>query len=556
MRRVVISFLVVLGTCLSYGDETCKYGLGRTYGAETCFSREQLALRRVAAAKTICMSANSEIQWNKNNKEPSWAWGAIQAGEFVAIKGFAVTGCEDAALVVKYLYDDAFQSVTMTVTDAESGAKVYEEIRNVADLRSDAVRIARHWQEMVSDARASAVAARAEAERAESERQRQAALEEESHRCETEFDSLKQNIIAYTQIQHVSLPQSIQDQIARHNETCANRISPEILAAQAKAENDGRIAQEKAARELAVREQYVAQLEKSKGDALAVWKQRLIDAPFTPPVESWTHEAGLGYARYYIILPETGFDPNCRFTVDGSSPALDCLGKAGRNDYVSVLNNGHWYLLRTKRIKSGDHAATVKDRGRTLCLRDVGCYRVLAELRQEPSELPDLLHVPVPSSAMVTYSGNDVTFSYPQNWRVDERKDKDGVVAQVNVAPPEAHLSSWVTHGLFVGHVGKASSQVPATLDGAYEQFASVQRQRGFVLTSPATTPLGDSAGKMATYTSSSIFKAGESGWIAVVKDKSDDGYYWIEMFYPSNDDGHLYALTFVEILKSFRFKK
>ena len=50
-------------------------------------------------------------------------------------------------------------------------------------------------------------------------------------------------------------------------------------------------------------------------------------------------------------------------------------------------------------------------------------------------------------------------------------------------------------------------------------------------------------------------FNAGEGGWIVVVKDKSG-GYYWVSMFYPANDDTRLYAQTFGEILKSFKFKK
>jgi len=51
------------------------------------------------------------------------------------------------------------------------------------------------------------------------------------------------------------------------------------------------------------------------------------------------------------------------------------------------------------------------------------------------------------------------------------------------------------------------------------------------------------------------VFKSGESGWVAVVKDRSE-GYYYLLMFYPSNDDASLYAQTFNKILETFKFKK
>jgi hypothetical protein len=162
----------------------------------------------------------------------------------------------------------------------------------------------------------------------------------------------------------------------------------------------------------------------------------------------------------------------------------------------------------------------------------------------------------MPGIVTLTYGSEDFSFSYPQNWRTEEKKSKDNVLLSVNVAPPEAHLASWVTHGVFVGHVTKMSSKFPQTLDGACDQFTTFERQRGLVVTDAKTVvPVGDSQGKIATYTSPSVFNAGESGRIVVVKDKSD-GYYWVLMFYPSNDDSHLYAQTFNEILTSFKFKK
>lgn len=154
-----------------------------------------------------------------------------------------------------------------------------------------------------------------------------------------------------------------------------------------------------------------------------------------------------------------------------------------------------------------------------------------------------------------TYSSDDVAFNYPQNWKAEEKKNKDNIVTQVNIAPPEAHLANWVADGLFLVHVLKMGDNFPQTLDGAYDQFSAYQRLRGLVIADARTQSLGDSRGKLATYTSPSVFKAGESGWVAVVKDKSE-GYYFLLMFYPSNDDASLHAQTFNKILETFKFKK
>jgi hypothetical protein len=182
-----------------------------------------------------------------------------------------------------------------------------------------------------------------------------------------------------------------------------------------------------------------------------------------------------------------------------------------------------------------------------MCLRQSGCYRVLAELRQEPTQLPEKLEVSAPGELRVTYSDDDVACTYPQNWKAEEKKSKEKILVQINIAPPEAHLANWVTHGLFIGHVLKTADTFPSTLDGAYDQFSAYERQRGLVISEARTQAIGDSHGKLAAYTSPSVFEAGESGWLAVVKDKGA-GYYYIQMFYPSNDDASMYARTFTKI--------
>jgi hypothetical protein len=173
MKRIALLLLILIAR-FSHAD-ACKYGLGYA-DYVTCSSRITEALERVAAAKTICLSGNSTVEWNKNSEKPSWAWAAIEAGESVAIKDFTVRTCANADLVLKYVYDESSETVTINVTDAESGATVFAESRSVSDLDSDAVRMANHWHEMVVNAREQARAAIAEAER--------------TRQCETGFDSL------------------------------------------------------------------------------------------------------------------------------------------------------------------------------------------------------------------------------------------------------------------------------------------------------------------------------------------------------------------------------
>ena len=126
---------------------------------------------------------------------------------------------------------------------------------------------------------------------------------------------------------------------------------------------------------------------------------------------------------------------------------------------------------------------------------------MLAEVRPQPTELPDKLEVPTPGDLTLTYGNDDFSFSYPRNWQTEEKKNKDNVLLSVNVAPTEAHLASWTTHGLFAGHVITMSSKFPQTLDGAYDQFTGVQRQRGLTVTDAKTVvSVGDGHGKIAGY--------------------------------------------------------
>lgn len=144
--------------------DVCQYGLAAREGE--CPGIEKQALKRIASAKTICYSANSEVQWSKNNKEPVGAFATMRAGARSAMKGFTpLFSCERADLVVKIDYDATSpEQVTLAVTDAESGDTVFRESRFVSDLSSDVTRMATHFQKMRSDAVADQVAAAMELE--------------------------------------------------------------------------------------------------------------------------------------------------------------------------------------------------------------------------------------------------------------------------------------------------------------------------------------------------------------------------------------------------------
>lgn len=536
--------------------QSCKYGLYTTSGPDGCSTLEAQALARVAAAKSICLSENSTVTWNKNSKEPTWAWSAIAAGESTAVKDFDVRACDHADLVVKYVYHDMTGTVRVTVTDADSGNTVFAEGRDVSDLRSDAIRMADHWLEMVTDARdaalaAQAAAAEAQREQAEAERQRkiQAKQQNQETACAAEFDSLKQSVSQYADRPN-PLPIEVVNRMTVHNKNCPSHfISLRIVQEMRQADIDA----EHQRQETELKEKRAALLDKEKADAFLAWKQRLATTPFVPPVAGWMEGIALPNLSYYIILP-SGPDSNCHFGTDNKSrPVVDCLGSAGRNNYVSVKNGDRWYLLKSSWEANGSYAAEVKDGGTKVCLRKAGCYRVLAEVRPVPESLPDKIPVPAPGALTKKYAGDDFSFAYPQNWDSQEVRDNNKTLRQVNVTPVEARLGSWSTHGFFVGHVTSIPSSYPQTVAGAWNHWSGLLKQAGFAIDDPKSWSIGGRRGLLATYSQPSVFSAQESGWIAVVKDEAR-GYYWIILFCPSNDDTQLYQQEFTAILNSFTF--
>lgn len=552
--RLMTSILAVFAFVIPTMAQS-KYGLNCSGNA--CVGIDEKAADRMASAKSICSSGESGFTYSKKDV-PSQAvqqiyWRDIYAAQGIAEQEYrAVDDCAKADLIVKIKLNTLSDDVSLTVTDGDSGEAVFTEYRSIQDTRSDLIHAAQHFRDAAKTAKLSVQQQQERAEEFQREKERQANLAEKSHQCQIDFDSLRQLVILNM---NRPLPQGVLDKITNHNRNCPNTISPEEIKAAKKADDDTSLAKEEAAKDEALREKRVAEIEKIKIDALVALKQQLVSAPFVAPTEGWMRATPL-IGSFYIILPGRKWETNdCHFSLEGSTPALDCLGAgAGRNNYFSVQTNNRWYLLKSKSTKTDQYAGTVKDGGTTICLRKAGCYHVLAEVRQVPTKLPDKFPVPTPGALTLTYSSDDFSFRYPQNWKMVENKNKDNTVTAVQVAAPEAHLASWVTHGCFTGHVTKFSSS-PQTLDGAYKLFVRSQRQRGLVIGSDKVTQVGNSQAKIATYKSSSVLDAGESGWIAVVKDQGE-GYYWVMMFYPSNDDTGVYLQSFSQILESFNFKK
>lgn len=165
LKSFSIALALLLTASIPSISQSCLYGLG-TYNmaSEGCHALEREALQRVVSAKTICYSANSQVSWSKNNKEPTGAFTIMRAGSRIAMKGFTfLYSCERADLVVRIDYEFP-ESATLTVTDAESGKAVFREQRSVSDLSSDLTRMATHFQSMRADAIADQAATAAAAD--------------------------------------------------------------------------------------------------------------------------------------------------------------------------------------------------------------------------------------------------------------------------------------------------------------------------------------------------------------------------------------------------------
>src|SRR5262249_11457976 len=192
-------------------------------------------------------------------------WRAIPAAGRIAKSRYREEcDCSSADLILKTRLDKLNDSVSLQVTAADSGDSLFSEIRAIQDKRSDLVHAAQHFRDAVKSARS---AAQAEQEKlaAEYSRQQEAeAQKREEKRCQAEFDSLKEKIVPYAELEHTAVPEELNEQITTHNGRCTNPITIELVKDQKKAEIKAKAVEEQAAREQAARQKRADQLEKEK----------------------------------------------------------------------------------------------------------------------------------------------------------------------------------------------------------------------------------------------------------------------------------------------------
>src|SRR5262249_44719308 len=163
-----------------------RYGL-TCYG-DTCAVVDERAERRIVSARTLCGSGDTSILYPKkarpSSDEFAVYWRDIRAAERIAKSSYReVSDCSQADLILKITLDTLNDSVSLQVTDADSGDSVFSEIRAIQDKRSDLVHAAQHFRDAVKSARS---AAQAEQEKlaAEYSRQQEAeAQKREEKRC-------------------------------------------------------------------------------------------------------------------------------------------------------------------------------------------------------------------------------------------------------------------------------------------------------------------------------------------------------------------------------------
>src|SRR5579872_176217 len=556
-RLVLLCILLFLFSALLSTQAGAQSNYGLSCSGTSCSQMDQKAEERMVNAQTICFSGESGFSYSKKDV-PSQAltqvyWADIHAAESIAESDFqALSDCSKADLIIRLSLDTLAETVSLTVTEADSGDAVFHEYRAVQDSRNDLIRVAKHFHAAVAaakEAQLTRALKRQEKQRAEEESRRAEAYQR-AHPCENDLTTLRQRIALRSE--DPSLLQGLISDIYAHNSKCPEDPVNEAVTQQI--QKDAAAAQDKAAKAAegkAQQERNTERLKKVKEEALFAWTQRIVTEPFLSPVEGWVNTTNLP-SKFYLVIPGRGFTSNCHVSLENKKSVLDCLGEEGRNYYVAVRNNSRIYLIKAKQLGNSEYAGTSKDGGKTLCLRKAGCFRVLAEVREAPTQLPATVAIAKPDALNGRYSGKDFSFSYPQNWKIEEKKAKDNTtIAYVAVAPEEAHLGSWVTHGFFVGHSIQYTG-FPQTLDGAYDFFAAVQRLRGLAVAPEAKSRLlGDAQSKIGTYTSPSVLASGETGWLLVVKDTAG-GYYWVTMFAPTGEEG--LNQTFNDVLKTMKF--
>jgi len=519
----------------------------------------------MAQAKTICYSGDSGVQWNKHDKtfNSAYTLRIMRSAAEIAAQGYRfVFACEHSDLVMKFNADFVIQSsVSINVTDADSGDTVFTETRDVQEEKNDLYRLALHFRDAHNEASRMAQEEAEAAERVaeiarEREREAHAAAQvaKANQQCTEQEGAFRQNIISLVIVQHESVPVMTPDMFD-HNQKCPhNVVVPEKIVEQYRAEAAAKEAAEQARVEQVRRDE-----ERKK--VLSAWQQELAGAPFVAPV---TGRMRLDYqlpvpTGFYYIIPSDGKPDSCAFPAQemkklkGAKSAislgvLECP-RTGRENYFVLTENDHFYLIQATKHLSAEteRVGTVKDKGTTICFHDGGCEHVLAEIRLVPTDQPHSVQIPTPGPVTATYDSDGFSFEYPQNWRVSR---KDGG-AFIEVVPPEGHVGTWYTHGMFVRHSSPGQS-FPTTLAGAFERVMGFYQKSGYVFAQQAPVRVGGREGLTATYTVSSPISGEEKGRLILILDSSG-GYYAFQTFSPG-PESETYRAVFDSVLNTAQF--
>lgn len=446
---------------------------------------------------------------------------------------YRATVADKADIIVKISERVALpQTVSITVRDADTNEELFREQRDMVALSNDIKRLVKHFLTSVEEKRAEVE--RAEEAVREQEREAQAAAEAArvSQQCNEEEANFTRNIISTVIVQHESVPLMTQD-ILDHNHKCPhNVVVPVDIVKHYQAEEIAKRTAEEA------RAERVRQVEERQ-KVLSSWQQELASAPFVIPITGRmrvSDQLPVPTGSYYIIASDEKPD-KCTFSskemkkLKGAKSAtylgvLEC-SRTGREAYLVLDASDHYYLIQAVKALGTEQVGTIKDKGTTVCFHDGGCQHILAEVRLMPTDLPHVVHIQPPGPLTATYDSDGLSFKYPQNWRISR---KNGGTL-VEVVPPEGHVGTWYTLGMFVRHFSPGPS-FPPTLAGAFERVMSFYQKHGRVFAKQSPMTVGGREGLMATYTASSPISGEEKGRLILILDSG--GYYQFETFSPS----------------------
>jgi hypothetical protein len=468
---------------------------------------------------------------------------------------YRATDSDKADLLITFEESVALpQTVAILVRDPDTNEELYREKRDTVELRNDIRRLVSHFLAYVEEKKAEAE--RAEENAREQERKARAAAEaaRAKQQCIEEEAAFRQNIISLVVIQHQSLPPMTED-IMEHNRRCRDSIVvPEEIVNHYRAEAAAKEAAERARAEQVRRDE-----ERKK--VLSSFQQEVAAAAFVAPTAGQmqlSYQLPIPMGTYYIV-PSDGKPDACTFPpqevrkLKGAKAAMS-LGvlncpRTGREDFLVLRANDRFYLIEAiKFVSESERVGTVKDNGTTVCFHDGGCRHVLAEVRLVPTDLPHSVHIPPPGPLTETYDSDGFSIRYPQNWRVSRKPGSNFI----EIVPPEGHVGTWYTHGIFAIHFAPTAS-FPSTLAGAFGRVVAVYEKGGRTFESnPTSKIVGRHEGLMQGYTTSSPVSGEEAGRMILVQDGSG-GYYEFWSFTPV-DEAQVYRAVFESILDTAQF--